>query len=376
MKSCVVGGLALAVVLAACGGATLQPDGGPDASSDINVVDVTVDAPSDGGPVDAGYPDAPGKPPPPPDGGTAPFSVFTFAINTVFLGETARGGGAPNNTAWKGYGYNLDGLVTDNNSSNVCTLTAGAPKANQVDGTNGIDNAFGAVILPIIQSASSMPTPSQTETQFIDMGNWTLQLQVRGLSDDPSQSALGLMAQVYTSGAYGGVPAFDSSTYWPVLSTSVKDGQTIASGSVVQFGNSYVSNGTFVSGPGPNPVVLPLVFQGVPFPLAIHNAVFTFDHVDHADAVNGTIAGVLNTQEFINALQAVAGQISISLCGSAFDGIAQQIRQASDILANGTNAPNVPCTAISVGIGFTAKLIANPTQVVAAPQPPPNPCGD
>jgi hypothetical protein len=317
-----------------------------------------------------------GQPPPPPDGGTAPSTtVETFAVNKLLLGEASRAG-APSNTAWKDYGYNLDGLVTDKSSTNVCTLAAGAPKTNQVDGTNGIDNAWGAVMLPLIQSATSMPTPSQVETAYIDQGNWTLQLQVTGLSDDPSQTALGLTSQVFMSGVYGNsIPTFDSTTDWPVLSTSVKDGQTIASGSVVQFKGSYVSGGTFVSGPGPNPVVLPLDLQGIQFPLAIHNAVFTFDHVDHADAANGTIAGVLDTQEFIAALQKVAGFISPSLCGSAFAGIAQQIMQASDILTDGTNVANTACTAISVGIGFTARLVANPTQVVPAPSPAPDPCG-
>ena len=368
--------LGCGLLAARCGGTTLQQgDGGTDASNDIKVVDVQpVDAPLDA-PVDAGAPDAPGEPPPPPDGGAPTTNVYTFAIDTIYLGEASRTAVAPSSSAWKDYGYNLDGLVTTSSSTNVCTLAAGAPKMNQVDGNNGIDNAWGSVLLPMVQSAMSLPTPSQTETTFIDQGNWTLQLQIVGLSDDPTQSALGLTAQIFMSGVYGGVPTFDSTTNWPVLSTSVNDGQTIASGSVAQFKSSYVNGGTFVSGPGPNPVVLPLDLQGIQFPLAIHNAVFSFDHVDHADAANGTIAGVLDTQEFLAALQKVAGFISPSLCGSAFAGIAQQVMQASDILTNGTNVPNTPCTAISVGIGFTARLIANPTQVVQAPPPAPDPCG-
>ncbi len=34
----------------------------------------------------------------------------------------------------------------------------------------------------------------------------------------------------------------------------------------------------------------------------------------------------------------------------------------------------VPCNAISMGIGFTAKLVANPTQVAIDPTLPPDPC--
>jgi hypothetical protein len=370
--------LGLAAAALACGGQTNDNQDAGDASLDVPSdapTDVSKDAPADvivdSGPTS----DAGGQPPPPPDGGAPTSNVYTFAVNQILLGETTRSG-TPSNSAWKDYGYDVDGLTTTSQSTNVCTLSTGAPKANQNDGTNGIDNAWGAVLLPIIQTAASLPTPSQTETTMIDQGDYTLQIQVTGLSDDPQQNALGLGAQLFGSGAYpNGTPAFDSSTDWPVLSTWVVDGSTIASGSTVQFASAYVSNGTFVSGVGTNTITMAFPLFGATLPISIHHAVLTFDHVDHADAANGTISGVLDTEEFITALQKVAGTISTSLCGAAFDGIADQIRQAQEILKDGTNAPNVACTGISIGLGFTAKLVANPTTVTQAPQPPPDPCG-
>jgi hypothetical protein len=372
----------------ACGGTTQETGdggdgGGSDAPGDVQNDLVAKDVINDVGndvvapPFDAGPPPPiGGKPPAPPDGGVATTSVYTFAIKTLYLGEAPYGGGAPSNTAWKSFGYDIDGLTTTKTSTNVCTLSAGAPLSNQIDGTNGIDNAFGAVLLPIIQTAASLPTPSATETTFIDQGNYTLQLQVTGLSDDPQQSAVGLTSQLFTSGTYGnGTPAFDSSTDWPVLSTSVNDGKTIASGSTVQFASSYVSNGIFVSGQSGSAITLQLAAGGVSMPLTIHDAVITFSHPSHAVASYGVISGVMATQEFIDALQKVAGLISTSLCGSAFQGIADQIRQAQDILQNGTNAQNVPCSAISIGLGFDAVLVHDPTQVVTAPPGPPDPCG-
>jgi len=370
--------LGLAGVGLACGGQTSETGDAGDAGLDVTVNDApSMDAPSDVTVIpDVTVPpeDAGPEPPPPPDGGTPTTNVYTFAVDTVFLGEATRNG-TLSNTAWKDYGYDIDGLVTTSQSTNVCTLYQGAPKSNQADGTGGIDNAWGAVLLPILQTAASQPTPSKTESQVIDAGGWTLQIQVTGLSDDPQQSAVGLTSQLFVSGSYGGTPTFDTSTNWPVLSTSVHDGATIASGSTVQFSSSYVSNGTFVSGPGPNPLTLTFTFGGVTLPLTIHHAVFTFDHVDHADAAYGTISGVVDTDEFVAAMQAVAGNISTSLCGAAFDGIADQIRQAQDILLDGTNTANVACDAISIGLGFTAKLVANPTTVVQAPPPSPDPCG-
>ena len=374
----VFGGLGAAY---ACGGQTgdtgdAGDGGGGDVALDTLAPDVGPKdaAPADG---DAAPPndDAGPKPPPPPDGGTPTSNVYTFAVDTVFLGEADRSGNY-SSSAWKDYGYDVDGLQTTSSSTNVCTLYTGAPKQNQVDGTGGIDNAWGAVLLPILTTVSSNPQPSQAESSVIDSGGWTLQIQVTGLSDDPQQNAVGLTSQLFVSGQYpNGTPTFDTSTNWPVLSSSVVDGQTIASGSTVQFASSYVSNGTFVSGGGPNPLMLTFTFGGVTMPVTIHEAVITFDHPDHADAANGTISGVIDTQEFIDSMQKIAGTISQSLCGAAFDGIADQIRQAQDILKDGTNTSGASCDAISIGLGFTAKLVANPTSVVQAPPPSPDPCG-
>ncbi len=352
----------------ACGGQAVVP---VDAGPDVTTADVTVDVVKEAAP-----PPLDGSLPPPPDSGTPTTNVYTFAMNKIYLGEISRGSTTVSSTAWKDFGENVDGLVTTASSTNVCTLALGAPKQNQVDGTGGIDNSWGETLLPIIQSATSVTSPSIAETAVIDLGSWTLQFQVVGLSDDPAQTAAGLTSQIFVGGTYSGTPAFDGTTDWPVLSTSVKDQATVASGATVQFASSYVVGGTFVSGGGPNPLVFNLDLQGVPFPLKIYDALITFDHSAHTDASNGTISGVLLTTDLIAALKAVAGSISTSLCGSAFDGIAQQIQQGSDIMHDGTNTSGVSCDAISIGLGFEAKLVANPDTVMPAPTPPPNPCGD
>ena len=97
-------------------------------------------------------------------------------------------------------------------------------------------------------------------------------------------------------------------------------------------------------------------------------------HAPPNEASNGTIAGVINPSEFLATFKALAGIVSTSLCGSAFDGIAQQILMCQDILLDGTNAPGQACSGISIGVGFTAELVANPSTVQADPPPPPTPC--
>ena len=319
----------------------------------------------------AGQP--PGKPDTKPS--VNPTNKETFAIQTLLLGEYDRTTKAPSTTAWKSYGYNLDGKVTTKDSTDVCTA---AVKTNQIDGNNGIDNAFGSVILPIIQTAASLQTPSDTISQAIDKGDFTIQIQVTGLDDTATQTATGLTGQLYASGSYGATaPAFDSTTDWPVNPQLLANPTDVTKSTIV-FTDSYVVGGTFVSGDlstGGVQVSISLVFQGVPLTLSVNHAVITFDHTTANDAANGTIAGVIDTAQLIQGLKSVAGRISQSLCGSAFDGIAQQITQASDINKDGSNKAGSQCDGISVGLGFVGKKVANPTKIASDDAAvPPDPC--
>jgi hypothetical protein len=76
----------------------------------------------------------------------------------------------------------------------------------------------------------------------------------------------------------------------------------------------------------------------------------------------------------------VAGNISPSLCaGSAFQSIATQIEQTSDIILTGTTVSNTagqPCNAISIGLGFNSIEIATPTAIAVATPPAPDKCAD
>jgi hypothetical protein len=322
-------------------------------------------------------------------------NVQTFALDTILLGDLPRDGdihvtmSAPSAgcgtaastpvtvTAWETFGFDLDGLVTTKTSTNVCTLTNGAPASDQVDGEGGIDNAWGATLVPILQTGLETATLSADETALVAAGSWTLQIEVDGLPTD-GVAVDGIGAQVFVSGAYDqGTPAFDASTDWPVLASSTVAGDGDGLDALVAYEDAYVTNGTFVSGtPSEQPVIVPLVFRGVPVPLRIHRAVITFElsSSDPTRLVNGTLAGVLVTSELVATLRAQAGLFSTSLCGSAFDGVVQQVAQAEDILEDETNVPDLACDAISIGIGFTAKLVANPTKVVPDPTPPPDPC--
>jgi hypothetical protein len=316
-----------------------------------------------------------------PDAGvtTSP-SVTTFAVDRLFLGETTRDG-VPSNAAWKEFGLDLDGRDTTADSTDVCTLFGGAPRSNQTDGVGGIDNAWGSVLMPVVETMVGAPTPSVDATGVIASGEWTLLIQVTGLSDDPAQTAAGLGAQVFVGAQTAQAPAFDSSTDWPIRPSSVTDASKVPFDATVQFSNVYVTGGTLVARDSNAPLTVPLVLvlaggiEETQVPITIHDPIVTFDHFTPATAANGTIAGVMDTAAFVETMQRISGRISLSLCGRAFDGIADQLRQAQDILSDGTNAPGPACDGISIGLGFTAKLVASPTTLGVDP-PLPDLCAD
>lgn len=341
----------LAVGIGACGliGMTAQGCGSSDSGSS-----------SSGGTTAAGK-----TPPPVPAGATATTdsSKKTFAVNQLFLGETNRSN-APTKDAWKDYGYNIDGLATTKESKDVCTRQGGADSAKQEDGNGGIDNAFGRTVLGFILGL--VPTPSKTLNDSIQGGSFSLLFEVQGLTDDPKQTNTGLSGRLLVGGAFGEgkKPTFSPADDWPYRKEPI-----------IPINGAYINNGTFVNGSGGATVELALFIQGVQLSLSINRAAITFDHTAANEITNGTISGVIGTEALVSGIEKVAGRISTQLCGgSTLDTIKQTIRQASDILQDGTNAAGKNCDAISIGIGFTGKRIGDLKTVATDAVPPPDPC--
>ncbi len=310
-------------------------------------------------------PAAAGKVPPAAPVGAAPSDTpaRTFAMNQLFLGETGRNG-APLKDAWKDYGYNIDGLITTKDSKDVCKRVAGADSAKQEDGNGGIDNAFGRTVLGFILGL--VPTPSKTINDSVQGGSFTILLDIKGLTDDPKQTNIGLGGRLLVGGNFGAgkKPTFSPADDWPYRASPI-----------VPIEGAYINNGTFVNGSGGATVELSLLIQGVSLSLSINRAYITFDHTAPGEITNGTISGVINTEALVTGIEKVAGRISPQLCGgSTLDTIKQTIRQASDIRSDGTNSAGVDCDAISIGLGFNGKQIGAPKTIAVDTAPPPDPC--
>jgi hypothetical protein len=358
---------------------------GHDAAADVHANDAAAtDAGADVGPLgDAGGPSDAGTPPGRSGDATPSTTATLFAIHHLWLGDSLANptfslpdaGVSP----WATFGYNIDGLITTQYSTDVCTLdkAAGATPAKQVDGVDGIDNSFGENILSTI--ASAIPMISETVSGSITNGSFDVLIGTVGLTASPTQTNTGLTGALLNGAPYAGAPPLNDAGFfqvtddWPVFSDSLHG--SLEAGAVESFASAYVTNGVWVNG-SPGDLTLKLLLQGQPLVLQIHQAVVTFTHtVDGAGqdhATNGTISGVLKTTELLAEINIVAAQQDY--CAAATI-LLDSMAAASDILSDGTNVKGTACDGISIGIAFDADGIALPTVVTPSVDAGPPPMG-
>lgn len=333
------------LAIPACGGSTssIGAEGGtPDSGADGP-------GPSgEGGPPDASLP------------GDPLTIAGAYAVSTVFLGETDRSG-APTKDAWKQYGENVDGLVSTKTSTDVCKRVAGADSAKQEDGLNGIDNAFGRTVLGFLLGL--VPTPSKSANEAIAAGNRTMVFNL--LTSPPRFGMLGAEAL--------GNPATFAPTEVRAAVASTVNGGPDSPLSVST--TPSVAGGVISSGEASGIFYVELPLAGASWRIPVHHARVKMTVAPGStEATNGTIAGVVPTEELVTEIEKIAGRISTQLCGgSTLDTIKQTIRQASDIMADGTQDPSQACNAISIGIGFVAKQVTA-KGIAAEPPVGPDPC--
>ena len=183
---------------------------------------------------DAGA-DADAAPPPPSLGGRS------FVAQNVFLGDTDLDGGADPN-AWAQFGTDIDGIdTTDAESSGVCTPVEGASPAVAIDGAGGIDNSFGKNVLPVFATLGASGF-STSLNDSIATGGPSLMVNLQGLTDDPTQSATGLDAQLLSVVHPSRVPIWTPTDLWTAYVSGLVDG-TIPGGAKSRFPTSAIASG-------------------------------------------------------------------------------------------------------------------------------------
>jgi hypothetical protein len=304
-------------------------------------------------------------------GGSAACAVeangAVLAVNKLFLGDTNPDGTPNTVNGWKQYGFNVDGLVSTDMSMDLCKPKQGAPPSKVYpDGNNGIDNSFGKNVMPLFSSLA--PNFSENVNQRILAGDFTLIAHLADLGPEPDKPSL--LTRIYGGGDLGEAPKFDGTDCWPVLAESLMDPADIKSAKI-SFDMSSVAGNVWSSGGSSTlELILPASALGVSVKLTIHQARFSMVlDPSHGGAMGGQIGGVLDTEEFATEMKNVIAAFDPSFCsGPTSDSLLNQIRQASDIMKDGTQDPAQECDGISIGLGFTMTQIG--LAGVAPPVPP------
>ncbi|MFO0548434.1 MAG: hypothetical protein U0271_08615 [Polyangiaceae bacterium] len=284
----------------------------------------------------------------------------------VALGLTSLDFGVGNNGQWKTVGFNVDGLVSDGNSTDVCKPNSDAsPDIVYPDGDNGIDNSFGKNLVPLILALK--PGWPDTVNGYLTQGFFSTILKMYCLP--PTGDAV-VLSKVFAGTTLGTIPKFDGTDMWPVAPEVLSDLQDPESSTLI-FPNSTVTGSTFDSGQQSTFVLLvPISFgdQIASIKLTVYNARIKMTlSDDRKSATGGVIGGVLKTEEVVDQLKAVA--FLADYCSDAlYPAMLKAVRQASDIMSDGTQDPNSTCDGISFGVKFEMKEVQIGDVGPASPQ--------
>jgi hypothetical protein len=275
-----------------------------------------------------------------------PGSDTTFALTKLLFGEGTSG-------QWEALGFNIDGLVSTAVSADVCQTNSGGSAATAYpDGNNGIDNSFGRNVLPLMLSLF----PSWVTDVNVGLQDGSFNMLLKSYCLPPTGDVPVLTTKLFEGTALGAIPQFDGTDMWPV-SPALLANPTDPESSTITFDMSSVTGTTFDSGKHQT-VVLALPFgPSTRFRLTLHAAQVTMTlAADRKSATSGIIGGVLNTEELVAEVKKVG--YSIGLCDSPLlANLLTSIRQASDIVADGSQDPAKMCNGISIGLGFEMKEV-------------------
>jgi hypothetical protein len=267
-----------------------------------------------------------------------------FAVRKLVFGEGNSG-------QWKKVGVNLDEKVSTGNSKDLCMPNAGgSPQTAYPDGEEGIDNSFGKNLLPTILSL--YPNWVSDINNGITIGNFTGLLKIMCLP--PTGDAPVLTTKLFGGTSLGMAPKWDGTDKWPVEPGLLSDPMDPES-STITFPNSSVMGMTFDAGKNGTfilSVPVRTASKSTSIKLTLYSAQVTMTLAeDRKSATDGMIGGVLNTEEFVAEIKKVGDLLGI--CGNPlFDNLVTQVRQASDIMTDGSQDPSKTCDGISIGLGF------------------------
>lgn len=282
--------------------------------------------------------------------------TIVLAMDRMLMGETNPDLTPNLSDGWRQYGLDLDGRASVDGSTDLCKPVMGAaPSEVHPDGDGGIDNAFGKFIAPLLSEISGGVPLTKDAAEHIKTGTLTYLITLEGLGALTS-------CELPASKLYRGFdkpkkPKFDGTDEWPLELSMLQDPIDPASAKNVFLKSAVVDN-HYESGPEAD-FLFVLGVKAAALVLPIHHGRFqmTLDP-DHEGATMGQLGGVLDTEELVESLIAFGASFDPSICdpnSAARESLVSRIRQASDILSDGSQDPTKDCSGISIGIGFTMK---------------------
>lgn len=272
-----------------------------------------------------------------------PSDGMVLAINKLDFGDMGM-----DTSASQMLGFDIDGLVSTAGSTDLCQPANGGSKGTVYpDGANGIDNAFGKNILPLLLNIA--PGFSDSTTSSITDGAFTIMLDFVGLTAAADQPSL--VTRLYGGSDLGGPPAFDGKDCWPVTPELLTNASDIKTSTVI-FDKSSIVGNKWSSGAAQT-LKLTVPAGGATITLTIHKAQVTLNlSADHKTATGGLIGGVLDTDEFVTEVKKAIFAINPAYC-ALVGTVEKNIRQDSDIIKDGSQDKTKTCDGISIGFGFS-----------------------
>lgn len=292
-----------------------------------------------------------------------PYSGVVLAIDELFVGGRTFAGQTTSD-AWEEFGFDLDDSNTVADFAGHCLPVAGGTTAAFVDGPLGRDNSFGRNVLPVVNGL--VPPLDGQANDAIQAGQFTQLFAFEGLGSEGDKDPV--VTRLYGGANLGMAPAWDGTDCWPLLNETLADPTDLGS-AVTSFATAKLSGNLWNSSETQD-LVLTLNFLGQAIPIKIYAARLKVTLApSHEGGALGQLGGYVKTEEFVQTLRSFAGILGKEACTIFDASLADKLRQASDIMDDGTQDPTKTCNAISVGMGFTLRKVG--LAGVADPASPP-----
>jgi hypothetical protein len=292
----------------------------------------------------------------------------TFAVSLFRIGITTRTGEV-SDTAWRGYGFDLDGICTSADDSATSKGTCKRDEMSKAgvltDGDDCIDNNFGSQLVPLVKGLDAA-----TETKIVDgikKGGLTLVLRIDDLAatgEDGSAPGVWFAAKSST-----GTAKLDGTDTWDVDQSSVADGDlgqplTRVNGSVVMVDGKRIWRSTS------DKLDLPAVFiAGATGTVPMAGARVEID----LDAKSGNMGGYATVTDVQTIVSGVLAGRMICPDNPLHNTVMNTVASSADMPVMLPHDPSQTCNAMSLGLGI--ELVTGTIGKVAAPsKPTPSPC--